>query len=284
MIVIKIEFPLKGVHNDSIIHIKTMKVNILGFGIMAKQIASLFYLAGYDVSIWNHQRINISLLDKQIKRDRRFLHDTGKGKVSLLSKLENIKDNLTIEAIIEDLTLKRNLYENVKNKINKPYFTNTSSYRPSEISLEVNGLHFFNPITHIKVIELCLSGNTEDVPDLKILASFLTTNGYDILKVKNNRGYIGNYLLFSEISTALRLIEQCEYTYKDLMTMYSHLYNGRDIFNIMDSVGLDTTYRIIENLGKVYGTLYLPKVLKKAVDNNILGKKNKTSIKSLLME
>lgn len=64
--------------------------------------------------------------------------------------------------------------------------------------------------------------------------------------------------------------------------MYNHLYNKRNIFSVIDSVGIDVSLNILKNLKTENEFIYIPKILEDAVSKNILGKKNKTSILQLI--
>ena len=106
--------------------------------------------------------------------------------------------------------------------------------------------------------------------------------GFDVVNVKNNRAYIANYILFEEISTAIKLIEKYNYSMSAILGVYKHLYGGRNIFDIVDLVGIDITYNILNNLNESDESVYVPKLLKEALSNGYLGKKNKKTFKSFL--
>lgn len=256
-----------------------MQINILGYGLMAKQIAALFYLGGYKISIWNHKKIEISELDRQIRLLKKFITPTEDGEIIFVNNIEDLGDHLTIESVIEDIDVKRELYKKLKTKITKGYYTNTSSYSPDEIGSGVNSLHFFNPIT-LKFVEFYESSATHE--DIATVLSYLKSLEFEVISVKNNRGYIGNFILFHEISSALKLIEQFNYNVSSVNAIYSKLYGGRDIFAIVDIIGIDVVNAIMVNLKAQDESLYLPECLTKAINGNILGKKNKTSIKQIL--
>lgn len=256
-----------------------MHLNILGYGLMAKQIAALFYLGGHTVSIWNHIKPEPREVEKHIRLLKRFVPQASEGVIHIAEHIEELENHLTIESVVEDIEIKRRLYTLLKDTITKGYYTNTSSYSPEEIGLDVNGLHFFNPIT-LKFVELYQAGpHTEAVEEV---VSYLKSLDFEVVSVKNNRGYIGNFILFHEISSALKLIEKFNYTVDSVNIFYKKLYNDRDIFNIVDIIGIDVVRAIIVNLKEQDDSLYLPESLAKAMDANILGKKNKTSIKQVL--
>ena len=256
-----------------------MQINILGYGLMAKQIAALFYLGGYKVSIWNHKKVEPADVEKQIRLLKRSFTATTDGEIVFADALEDLGDHLTIESVIEVIDVKRELYNKLNGTITKGYYTNTSSYSPDEIGSEVNGLHFFNPIA-LKFVEFYEAGSAHD--DISTVLSYLNSLGFEVVSVKNNRGYIGNFILFHEISSALKLVEKYNYTVESINVFYKKLYDGRDIFAIVDIIGIDVVRAIIVNIKAQDDSLYLPKCLTTAIEHNILGKKNKTSIKQIL--
>lgn len=254
-----------------------MKINILGYGVMGKQIASLFFIGGYDVVIWNERPIGEEELNRGIRFVKKQFTNHSDGSISVVSSLGDLEDNFTIEAVKEDLSIKRNVHEALKGRISKGYFSNTSSFSPREIGEGVNGLHFFNPIS-IRLAEIYLSDAFEVSPEYRSIMSYLTLQQFSAVKVNGNRGYLGNYILFNEISAAFRLIEKYDYSPKEISALYRTLYGGRDVFQIIDLIGIDVVFQILKNLGEVDSFIYVPQTLALALKKNILGKKNKTSI------
>ncbi len=258
---------------------KIMTINILGYGLMGKQIAALLYLGGFNIHIWNHKHANEKDVLRQIKLLKRIFNTEVEGKITFHTDFDDLPDAITIESVIENLDVKRELYKNFK-KSKMLYFTNSSSFSPSEIGENVNGFHFFNPIS-LKLLEMHLR-DTEMIEDIKPVLEYLEIIGFDIINVNSNRGYIGNYILFNEISSALKLIEKFNYTYEHVNMVYKKLYDGRNLFTIIDLIGIDVVYQILKNLKEEDASIYIPRCLANALDKNILGRKNKTSIKEVL--
>jgi 3-hydroxyacyl-CoA dehydrogenase len=257
------------------------KVNVLGSGVMGSQIASLLYLMGYNVFIWNHKQIDKDFIYSRIRQTKRLLSSdfTLEGSISFVISIRDIENNITIETVKEDLTLKKTIYKETKNIITNPYFTNSSSIKPSEIGENVNGLHFFNPLSQIKVIEYILKSDMTE--ELELLFINLKEIGFDMVNVNDNVGYIANFILFNEISSVFKLIEVYKYKLEEIQEIYIKVFK-KDILKIIDLVGLDTTYSILKNLKAEDESIYLPRLLDIAIEKNILGKKNNTTILTLL--
>ena len=253
-----------------------MTINILGFGLMGSQVAFLLSHLGFEVYVYcrntRQDRLKrIKLLRKTIGQEI-ILH--------FVDQITALPNALTIECLKEDLTLKVDTYGQVRQNNNMPYCTNSSSYSPKQIGEDVVGLHFLNPIS-IKLIEV-FRNTHQNTPALSQLLQCLKDYNYNILYVGNNPGYLVNVVLFHEIATAFKMVEQLNYSLKDLKLIYKELYGQRDIFTIVDVIGIEVVQKIFCNLCKSDERLYHPKSFVRALNQNIYGKKNKTSIKTLL--
>ena len=257
-----------------------MKINVVGMGVMGYQIASLLYLLGYDVAVTSRGGVNEKKMHRSNKILRKFVNvDSNKlGDIRFCKDIGDLYDACTIESVAEDLSVKKEIYSSVRELTNKPFVSNTSSLRPSEIASDVVGLHFFNPI-YMKFVEV-INNSTNKLPNEII--SDLEKADFSIINVLENRGYIGNYLLFHEIGTALKLIDKYGYGSEIIKMMYNNLYPNRDIFSILDLIGLDIAQNIFHNLHEEDNSIYLPKCIEKAINLGILGRKNKTSILDVL--
>lgn len=258
-----------------------MHINLLGFGTMAQQIGGLLVSLGHDITIWNYKEVCLDRIYKQIKLQSKYLDFGNKqiGKISVIGSLDGLNDHLTIEAIVEDLQLKKEIYEKARQKVAQDYFTSTSSFSPLEIGKDVKGIHFFNPLFSVKVIEIFSPTLKDD--GMHALLQDLRALGFVVINVLNTRGYIANYIIFNEISNVFKLMEVYNYPLREIEKVYSNLFN-KNLFKMIDIVGVDVTYTIIKNLKEHDSSVYLPKVLEEAMRIGILGKKNGTSIKKYI--
>lgn len=259
-----------------------MNVNVLGCGIMGQQIAGLLAAGGFDVHVYARSDLSESTLARKVKLIQRQLglKDHPVGGMTVVHSVDDLPNSLTIESITEDLDAKKNLYREFRNNHDAAFFSNTSSYSPQEIADDVQGLHFFNPIG-MRLVELHLSEAAADAT-LEQLLQFFSDNAFVIVNVEDNRGYIGNYLLFTAIANMLKLLERFKYSYAEIEKVYEKLFPGQDLIAIIDIVGVDTTLHIIHNLRQHDDSIYLPQTLLSALEQNILGKKNGTTFRSLL--
>lgn len=258
-----------------------MNINVLGYGTMGKQIAGLFYLGGHNVTVWNRTKGDFKYIAREVRWLEKSIGIRQGGNVTFVDSLDGLGNNVTIESVIEDKNIKRQLYKNIRKRISKPYFSSSSSYEPGEIGERVHGLHFFNPIS-LGLVELCLSSDV-DKDGLEEILTFLKSIKFNIINVKENRGYIGNFLFVQQIALALQLVEEYGYDINTVREVYKGLYN-KDIVKIIDTVGIDILFATLKNLKEKYKITYMPKCLKRAMEINVLGKKNGTSIKQCLIK
>lgn len=243
-------------------------------------------MLSYSVTVWDHRLTDekLALFEKEMKMLSRVLgcgrHSAGT--VSYTTDLSELPSAVTYEVLAENLVIKRSVISRL------PYaagteglLTNTSSYSPSEIDPDAVGLHFFNPICYLKFAELSMS-YTILRPSVKSVVESMIDRGVEVIEVSENRGYIGNYLLFQEIANALKLIDKYGYGTVTVDRILSHMGRSVSIFDIIDLVGVDITKTIIMNLKEKDESIYCSPLLDKATGCNILGKKNRTSIRSII--
>lgn len=266
---------------------KLEMINILGFGIMGRQIASLFQLVGYEVNVWSRSinEDSTQLYLKELKKIEKFLipHPQKKDGIQHTEDIKTLTPALTFEVLIEDIDVKKKVIASLDYDVTEyGILTNTSSYSPLEIHHCAVGLHFFNPIYLLKFAELSHSA-LELSSAMKLLVDRLCSElGFEIIAVNNNRGYIGNYLLFQEIANALKLIDKFGYDTNMIDKVLSHMGRSISIFDIIDLVGVDVTRSIILNLKETDPSISYSSILDKALAENVLGKKNRTSIRNII--
>ena len=253
-----------------------MKINVLGTGHMGKQICSLFVVLGHKVKIWhNSEGNNEKIIINEIYKIEKHFNVKSKGDYSIVSNIKELKNDLTIETIKEEINVKKDIISKLDFKNN--IFSNTSSLKLSEIGDNINGLHFMNPIT-IPLIELCKKKDySNDL--LNELIFSLKKLSFNIIEVKDNPGFLVNRILFKEISYFFYLYEVEKVSIENLKKIHKILIKNSDPIKVVNMIGLDTCLSILENLNKKDKDFYVPKLLKDSVKNNILGFKNKKLLK-----
>ncbi len=271
------------------------KVGIVGGGLMGSGIAQSAAQAGYDVLL---AEVNQDLLDKGMQR----VHGawqmlTGKGKITEQQageyrehirgtvNLEDFNDrDLVIEAIIENLDEKKKLFKTLDAIVpaGSIIASNTSSLPIMEMAAvtsreeRIAGLHFFNPVPVMKLVEIVKSIATSDqtVEDLR---GFATSLGKVPIVAKDTAGFVVNFLLIPYMLSAVRMYENGIASMEDIDTgMKLGCGYPMGPFELLDYVGLDTTLYAAEAIYKEYpDPAYAPPtLLRRMVGAGRYGKKN----------
>jgi len=262
-----------------------MVVNILGCGVMGSQIAALLSLMGYDVQVWN--RSTEPEVRKRFERALRLIKRSGspgevEGKVTFVDSVRNLTPAMTIEALIEELDVKRDIIAGLPYDVAEHgLFTNTSSLDPGKVHPSAIGLHFFNPVHAVKALEV--SRKLDQLPpNLKDLVVRIMAAGYEVIEVNSNPAYIGNFILFQEISAVLKLVDIHGYGSGQIDKLTRALGRPVSVFDVIDIIGIDVTKQILENLRADDMSFCVSPCLERALGMGIMGRKNKTTIRSAI--
>jgi 3-hydroxybutyryl-CoA dehydrogenase len=238
-------------------------VGVLGCGLMGSGIAQIAAAAGYRTIV---REVNDAALDAGMGRIRKFLSDgVAKGKVTeearnkTLSNLtgttqvSELKDcDIVIEAIVENLVDKRAIYQAIEEVLRPETIlvSNTSSLCITELASgtrrpdRFGGLHFFNPVPLMKLVEVIRALTTSEETN-RTLTAFATSLGKEPIAAPDRPGFIVNRLLVPFLLDAIREYERGLGTVEDIdkgMTLGCGHPMGP--FTLLDFVGLDTTYYI----------------------------------------
>jgi 3-hydroxybutyryl-CoA dehydrogenase len=176
-----------------------------------------------------------------------------RGRLTGTTKLEDFKDcDAVIEAIIEQLPLKRELYAALDG-ICKPsaiFASNTSSLTIIEMATATKrpqrfvGLHFFNPVPVMKLVEVVKSIATDDAV-YEEMVEFGAKLGKTPVRASDSTGFIVNRLLVPYLLDAIRALEEGAGSITDIdNSMKLGCGYPMGPFTLLDFVGLDTTYYI----------------------------------------
>jgi 3-hydroxybutyryl-CoA dehydrogenase len=238
-------------------------VGVLGCGLMGAGIAQVCAQSGYRTVV---REVDQAVLDKGLGRVRRFLEEgVQKGKVtpemrdSTLANLSGTTAvdalagcDLVIEAIVENLEAKRQAYAAVEGVVGDATLivSNTSSLCITELAASTTrpdrfgGLHFFNPVPLMKLVEV-IRGLSTTEPTYLALFAFAQSLGKEPITAPDRPGFIVNRLLVPYLLDAIRAYENGLGTLDDIdkgMKLGCGYPMGP--FTLLDFVGLDTTYYI----------------------------------------
>jgi 3-hydroxybutyryl-CoA dehydrogenase len=270
-------------------------VGVLGCGLMGSGIAQISAAAGYKTIV---REVDDIALDKGIGRIRKFLDDgVAKGKVTAdtrdttLASLSGtttfdvLKDcDLIIEAIIENLEDKRQTYASLEKIVKDQtiFVSNTSSLCITELAAATmrpdrfGGLHFFNPVPLMKLVEVIRALTTSD-ETYQTVFGFAASLGKEPITAPDRPGFIVNRLLVPYLLDAVRAYENGLGTLEDIdkgMKLGCGYPMGP--FTLLDFVGLDTTYYIANIMFEEFREPQYapPPLLKRMVLAGRLGRKS----------
>jgi 3-hydroxybutyryl-CoA dehydrogenase len=270
-------------------------IGVLGCGLMGAGIAQVSAAAGVRTIVLE---VNDAVLAKGLARIEKFLAGgVEKGKMTagekarILANLSgttsfgDLKDcDLVIEAIVENVEVKRQAYAAVEAVVGPTCLlaTNTSSLCVTELAASTKrpdrfgGLHFFNPVPLMKLVEVIRALTTSQHTHEALIA-FAQRLGKDPVSAPDRGGFIVNRLLIPYLLDAIRSYEQGLGTVEDIDTAMK-LGCGHPMgpFTLLDFVGLDTTYLIANILFDEFRETRFapPPLLKRMVLAGHLGRKS----------
>jgi 3-hydroxybutyryl-CoA dehydrogenase len=270
-------------------------VGIAGCGIMGSGIAQICAQNNYKVTVLEPTQ---ELLDKGLGKIKSFLQagvDRGKVKKEDMEKaLSNIKGTTTlpdlkesdilIEAIIENMEEKKKLFRELDKLCPEHtiFASNTSSLSITEMAQVTKrpekfiGLHFFNPVPIMKLVEIVRPEITSP-QTYEIARSFIESLGKTVITAKDTPGFIVNLLLIPYLLDAIRAVENGLATKEDIDTgMKLGCGHPMGPLELLDFVGLDTTYYIANIMFEEFkDTRYAaPPLLKRMVAAGLCGRKS----------
>ncbi|CAD5224869.1 unnamed protein product [Bursaphelenchus okinawaensis] len=205
--------------------------------------------------------------------------------VQSLNDVDLKRVDIVIEAIVEDLKLKQELFHKMEKETNEECIlvTNTSSFLLADVMNKMNtkrervaGLHFFNPVPVMKLVEV-VCGVETSVDTFETLCGFCKQLGKTPVKSKDRHGFIVNRLYMPFLAEAIRMTERGDASPKDIdtaMKLGAGLPMGP--FEVADIIGLDTLKYIIGSWHQAYpeDPKYYPSpLLDHMVDIGKLGRK-----------
>jgi 3-hydroxybutyryl-CoA dehydrogenase len=275
--------------------VKIRKVGVLGCGLMGSGIAEVSARAGYDTVV---REVSEELVENGLGRIRKSMdkavekgkleaetRDQAAGRLRGVVELAELADcDLVIEAIIENLDDKKKTFSALDGLVQESalFASNTSSLTITQIAMATKrpdrfvGLHFFNPVPVMKLVEvvrtLLTSEETNDVA-----FEWARSVGKEPIACRDNSGFIVNRLLVPYLLDAIRALEEGVGSVEDIdKGMQLGCGYPMGPFTLLDFVGLDTTYYIADIMFEEYREKRFapPPLLKQMVLAGRLGRKS----------
>lgn len=271
------------------------KVAVLGGGLMGSGIAQVSAAAGFPTivrevseALATKSRLAIEKsLAKGIERGKttEAERDNTLGNLKFVTDLKELADaDLFIEAVVEDLEVKNTLWGQLDKLAGSDaiFASNTSSLtiiamaaasgRPDRML----GLHFFNPVPLMKLVEVVRTITTSEETERRAL-DFVRALGKEPIRAKDSSGFVVNLLLIPYMLDAINALESNVASVEDIdKGMQLGAGHPMGPFTLLDFVGLDTAYKIAEIMFDEYRDKRYapPPLLKRMVLAGMLGKKS----------
>lgn len=272
------------------------KIGVLGAGTMGSGIAQVIAQSGYEVILRDIKKEFVEKglkgieknLDRSVKKERITENDKEETleNISTTTEVEDLKDvDLVIEAVNEDMDLKKKIFKELDEVINEDAIlaSNTSALSITEIAniterpSKIVGVHFFNPVPVMKLVELIRGIATSD-ETFETVKSFVEELGKSGVEVNEAPGFIVNRILVPMINEAAFMLNEGVASAEDIdKAMKLGANHPIGPLALGDMIGLDVCLAIMETLYEEFADpKYRPcPLIRKKVRAGQLGRKTK---------
>ena len=272
------------------------RVGVIGCGLMGSGIAEVCARNGLEVLIQEAtvaameagQKRLITSLDRALGANKitEAERDSAIKNLHFTTDVADLADRqLVVEAVVEDEALKTNIFKSLDKVItddNAILATNTSSIPVMKLGMatqrpsQVIGIHFFNPVPVLRLVELVASLLTSEDTINRSTAFAEVALHKRVIRSKDRAGFIVNALLIPYILSAVRMLESGYASAEDIdLGMVDGCAHPLGPLRLADLIGLDTTSAVAESLYTEFKEpLYAaPPLLSRMVDAGLLGRK-----------
>lgn len=272
-----------------------MNVVVVGAGTMGSGIAYVSAASGHSVVIVEQDK---KLLDSGMKRVEDYVqraisrgHITNERALTIRTQLQGTLDfnaacknaNLVVEAVFEDPVVKEKVFATIDKYSPKETIlaSNTSSisithlgnatHRPDRVL----GLHFFNPVPTMKLVEL-IKGNQTSESTVKTARGFVESLGKTVVQSLDRTGFIVNKALMPFLNESIKLLEGGVASREDIDKAFILGTNHpMGPLQLSDFIGIDVVFQTLKVLENEYGICFKPTaLLEKMVKEGRLGRKS----------
>jgi 3-hydroxybutyryl-CoA dehydrogenase len=273
-----------------------MRVGVIGGGLMGSGIAEVCARSGVDVTVVeaDDERVarSRSAIERSLDRGVRSgkLSEDEKGAalehLAVTSTFEDIQGvDAAIEAVVEDERLKRDVFRRLDELLPDAQFlaSNTSSVPIMKLGAETShpgrvlGMHFFNPVPVLPLVELVTSIMTEPETVDAVREFAEGTLGKQCIDSQDRAGFVVNALLIPYLLSAIRMYESGFASKEDIdQGMVLGCAHPMGPLRLADLIGLDTLLAVSESLYDEFrdSASVAPALLNRMVEAGLLGRKS----------
>ena len=273
------------------------RVGVIGAGLMGSGIAEVCALAGLDVVVSEvdqpaldagQQRIEKSV-DRAVRKGKLDAdqREAALGRLRYTTELDDFADReLVVEAVAENESVKLEVFRALDKVVRSPeaiFASNTSSIPIMKLGMattrpaQVVGIHFFNPVPVLKLVELIPSLLTSEQTANAAATFAQDVLGKTVIRCQDRAGFVVNALLIPYILSAIRMMESGFASAEDIDNgMVYGCSHPMGPLRLADLIGLDTTKAVADSMFDEFKEpLYTaPPLLLRMVDAGLLGKKS----------
>ena len=273
------------------------RVGVVGAGQMGSGIIEVCAKAGSNVLVWEAEQRFLDSGKQRLEKSLGRAVEKGKlteaerdaalGNITWTTDMADFADRqLVIEAIIENPEVKAQVFKQLDETVTDPdaaLCTNTSSLPVQSIAAattkpeRVLGLHFFNPVPVLPLVEHVRTLSTADAPADRAYNYAKNVLGKTVIKAQDRSGFIVNALLVPFLLSAIRMYENGVATKEDIDAgMVGGCAHPMGPLTLADMIGLDTCKFIADAMYDEYhdAVYAAPPLLKRMVEAGHLGRKS----------
>jgi len=240
-------------------------VAVVGAGTMGQGIAQVCAMSGYETKLFD---IDVTLSQRALAAiEQNFTNSIAKGKLAeedkqkalgrltIATAVSELKVDLVIEAVVENLEVKQKLFAELE-KVNDGtaiLATNTSSISITQIATSLSkpgrfvGLHFFNPATLMKLVEV-VGGSATDTSVVATMKSFSASLNKIAVETKDSPGFIVNRVARQYYVEALKLLEEGVADVESIDKLMRSAGFKMGPFELMDLIGIDVNFAVTSSM------------------------------------
>jgi 3-hydroxybutyryl-CoA dehydrogenase len=273
------------------------KVGVVGCGLMGSGIAEASARAGLDVCVVDLDRASLERGQERVTLSIGRAQSAGKlsatdaeaalGHIVFSDDIAALYDRqLVIEAVVESESEKLDVFESLDKIVEDPVAilaSNTSSIPIMKLAMatsrpsQVIGIHFFNPVPVLPLVELVSSLLTSDETATSAQRFATDQLGKQVIRSQDRAGFIVNALLVPYILSAIRMLESGFATAEDIdLGMVKGCAHPMGPLHLADLIGLDTTMAVANSLYEEFKEPLFapPPLLARMVDAGLFGRKS----------